>query len=498
MADIVVFYAREDYETVKRLVEILRRRWTVWWDQVLLHGQWDTAVEAELQTASCAIPVWSHHSLSADCMVRKEAAYAGKRAVPLLHVLLQDVELPLQFTDDQTNVLTDWDKQEDSREIEAFFERVAAVLRNPTALRERTRKVRPDSLAIDGRTVQLPCFVRSVSSHETLLTPRSALLALAVHPSSEPVLVSAFDMHPYIASKAAHVAIERQEMEERLTTIRERSVVFLDSGNYEAFRTGERAQEIKGKVDKSDWTAAKFHKVVKKSSFDVAFSFDDTDPPQAVREICRRICAQVTVDVAAPGARQVIPIVHTARGKDGKRRTDLLPDIVKEVAQRLDCPIVAVTERELGDGLFERARTVMKIRESLDALESYKVLHLLGAGNPISIAVLAAAGADLFDGLEWCRVVVDYESARLHHPQHFDFFANHAKFSEFQTVREFVADKSNNYYLRLLVHNIDFFQRWVQELRASLKAGEVGYMLQRYLGKEPFAQLRAELPEVLR
>jgi hypothetical protein len=36
-------------------------------------------------------------------------------------------------------------------------------------------------------------------------------------------------------------------------------------------------------------------------------------------------------------------------------------------------------------------------------------------GNPWSIAVLTAAGADSFDGLEWCRVTVDRRTAQLHH-----------------------------------------------------------------------------------
>jgi hypothetical protein len=73
---------------------------------------------------------------------------------------------------------------------------------------------------------------------------------------------------------------------------------------------------------------------------------------------------------------------------------------------------------------------VRRIRDELDKLPFYQPLHILGTGNPWSIAVLAAAGADSFDGLEWCRVAVDRDTGRLNHFQHFDFFAYQARLAD--------------------------------------------------------------------
>ena len=63
-----------------------------------------------------------------------------------------------------------------------------------------------------------------------------------------------------------------------------------------------------------------------------------------------------------------------------------------------------------------------KIREALNELYFYQPVHVLGTGNPASIALLAAAGADTFDGLEWSRYVADGETKNLHHFQHYDLF----------------------------------------------------------------------------
>jgi hypothetical protein len=65
-------------------------------------------------------------------------------------------------------------------------------------------------------------------------------------------------------------------------------------------------------------------------------------------------------------------------------------------SQRLNPIFVAVPKRELGDGLLERARNVVRIRRRLDRLGYHCGLHLLGTGNPISILEYSLCGADTF------------------------------------------------------------------------------------------------------
>jgi queuine/archaeosine tRNA-ribosyltransferase len=73
-----------------------------------------------------------------------------------------------------------------------------------------------------------------------------------------------------------------------------------------------------------------------------------------------------------------------------------------KVAEQL-CPVLlAVPERALGEGIATRIRSVRQIRKALNELDFYCPLHLLGTGNPVSIIAYTIAGADSFDGLEWC------------------------------------------------------------------------------------------------
>ena len=67
----------------------------------------------------------------------------------------------------------------------------------------------------------------------------------------------------------------------------------LDSGNYEAYRKGERALKkkpgatgLEANIDKQNdktvdcWTGEKFYEALKNVRFDAVFCFDDASPPE--------------------------------------------------------------------------------------------------------------------------------------------------------------------------------------------------------------------------
>ena len=130
--------------------------------------------------------------------------------------------------------------------------------------------------------------------------------------------------------------------------------------------------------------------------------------------------------------------------------------------------VLAVAERYLGDGIFERAKTIGEIRKKLSGLKRYQPIHVLGAGNPLSVAILAAVGADLFDGLEWCRTSVDHQTARLHHAHQYDFYSWQ---SEWVTVDWDYVDK-------MLAHNLEFYRDWNTDLSQAIADGRLWEWLQ--------------------
>ena len=103
----------------------------------------------------------------------------------------------------------------------------------------------------------------------------------------------------------------------------------------------------------------------------------------------------------------------------------------------------------------------------------------MGTGNPLSIIAFAAAGADSFDGLEWCRTAADYDNNYLFHFQQFDFFREH-NFSRVQSqkVRAILENTEPSYYnARVASYNYDYFTDHMKTVRDMIGAGQFGPLL---------------------
>jgi len=290
-------------------------------------------------------------------------------------------------------------------------------------------------LTIRARSLQLPVYIPSISSVKTALRPQDYLQLLSsLGRLNGQFLVSAFDL--------AEVD-QPQSAQQALASARQAGIITLmDSGNYESF----------WKDAKADWQQADFHKILAGFPCDLAFGFDEQQPPANAEDHVALVTERWQADQAAAGSCQIIPIVH-ASAKE-------LPALCAAVAAKTDVTMLAVPERKLGDGVLERARAVKAIRTILDELGRYVVLHLLGTGNPISIALYSAMGADSFDGLEWCQTVVDHESGLLYHLSQADFFAGQTAWGD---------DDKLSFQARTLPHNLEFFSDWMRRLRDAVR-----------------------------
>lgn len=313
---------------------------------------------------------------------------------------------------------------------------------------------RPTSLAIGGTSLTLPCFFPSVSSVKTNLMPVDyvELLAAANYPLW---LASALDM-------AACTPEEATRMRTAFASAQSQgAVILLDSGNYESF----------WKADVT-WTPLRFHEVIASWPHQVCFCFDNQRPPENPAATVEEIVAGVIND-QEHSTGTVLPIVHGAPSG--------LPDVCYAVAEQLFPLMLAVPERALGDGIVERIRNVRRIRTGLDRLDRYCPLHLLGTGNPISIAAYALAGADSFDGLEWCQTVVDHDAASLMHFQHFDFVRGQTTWG---TTDAFPFVQS------ALLHNLEFYRSFMNDLQCVIHSGgRVEAFLSRYISNVRIATI---------
>jgi hypothetical protein len=299
----------------------------------------------------------------------------------------------------------------------------------------------------------LPIYFPSVSSVKTNLAPIDYVRVLN-RVGEEQYLVSAYDV------VRCDVAVRAPLVAELHNASATGNTILMDSGNYESY----------WKQPHQPWTLQEFHEALGIVKPAIAFGFDDQEPPTAQRDYLRQLNVQHVADRTAASGTAMVPIVHG----DSTLLAQLCPALVRDQ----DLSAIAVPERSLGAGILERMKAVRSLRHALDETGRYIILHLLGTGNPISLALYANAGADSFDGLEWCRTVVDHETAQLHHFSQADFFNMQTKW----------RDVNISYIARTLAHNLEFYRDWMRRLVNAMATGNGEVFCRHNLPRRIFVQ----------
>lgn len=461
--DIYIAYASEDRDIVNKLYGILSKQWDTYWDD-LMAGEVQDNVEEEIAKAKCVVAVFSANSRKKPTVISelKNARELGKKILP---IRIDKSKPPYSFDTLSIIETNDWRGDIEHPGLKQLIRRLARIA-------EPKRKPSRHELIAHGR-LPSPTFFASVSSHETQLKPPgSAVKALRVFrfPS---ILVSAYDL---ILSR------EPQALIRELKKYRKNGgFVLIDSGNYEASRLSDKS-----------WCPDNLKEALSNSPHDWAFCFDNLNPSRNQKSCVADIIKTVERDQKFT-SNPVLPIVHVPKLKSGRYLVDLLPKIIREVSESLSPHLVAIPERDLGAGLISRAKTVRKIRDELNTLSFYQSLHILGTGNPWSLPILAAAGADTFDGLEWCRTVVDRNSNRLHHFHHFDFFAYQSEVADSIVTRDSLTDPGIDFAGKVAFHNLDYYSSFINDIQECMREGNMEAFITGLVGRETVKQLKKQV-----
>ncbi|MCS3770422.1 hypothetical protein HNP12_004563 [Aeromonas hydrophila] len=430
MSDVYIVYPKENFDTSEKLHMLLSSQWEVWWDDNIV-GDWRLAIEENLANTKCIVALISAFSRKAT--VTEELRIGQQHTPNIIALSLDGTAAPYPFGSVTSIDFRDWKGEADHPsflQLQRKIGRVAAP------------KAKPDRLqATAAGRLPIPNVFMSVSSHETQFDPADALTVLKIHNTSS-ILVSAYDL------VKSH---DRENMIKEIKAYRENGgFVLMDSGNYEATRLNDK-----------DWKPSHFKQVLKEALHDWAFMFDTkqgTDPQATIKQIIKAVERDSKYSI-----KPVLPIVHVKQNELGLAQ---LPEIVRGVSEQLNPPVIAIPERELGAGIAARAKTMMRIRTELSKLPYYQPIHLLGTGHPWSIAVLVAAGADTFDGLEWCRFAIDPEHGRLHHFQHFDFFKNKGERTSFLDMVD--EDQAIEYAGKVAFYNLEYYAEFGRIMREMI------------------------------
>lgn len=454
MKKIIVFYDFAELELARKVAgEIREEGFTPWLADDDSTADWHDELDEIVSSNLCAgaVVIWSNSSKS-NPVVRDEAKEIIKAKKSLLGLFLDGVsEAPRGLRDGPRHRL----EFGGNGTVHSELRQKLNVVFGEVGPKER-------ALVLNGKKLSAPGMVLSVSSFETQIKP-DAMLSLLSQVNPAAVLVSAYDLlRPKRPLKKSSITPEITNIA-AITRLRESgSMIFLDSGNYEAMRYKD-----------TNWKLGKKHllEAQKVIDVDLAFTHDsfpkETSPDKvSARRRIDAISAEYERDLSLVSCA-VAPILHAPRLSGGRYCYDLLPEICCGVVNAVAPPMIAVAERELGDGIMERVRTVAKIRKALNDQGSKTFLHVLGTGNPITMAFLSMAGADFFDGLEWCRTAIDGKSWRLYHFQQWDLFASQTGLITSSEVAGVIKNQSDAipWVTKVALHNMAFFMQASNDIR---------------------------------
>jgi len=308
-------------------------------------------------------------------------------------------------------------------------------------------------VVINGKSLLTPTYFPAVSSYGVRFPIHSLIYLLTAY-SYPRLLISAYDFYYLDDYEKEKLSGHVQEYSKK------GSFVFFDSGIYESF----------WKAD-PEWTYDLYKATVSQIESDFYCSFDVLPSPnRKTAHFRKKAFKKILESSKLSDISAFVPIMHGLT-------PDELISAVKSFARKYPdlCSFVAIPERDCGNSIVARANTITKIRKVLDQNSSHnRILHLLGCGNPLSLALYSYCGANTFDSLEWTQHVIDQSNLTIHDFSHLELI----------DCKCAVCGKSKADYIeRALLHNLLFYQNYVSEIQSLIRRNEIFEFLCRNIGK---------------
>ena len=299
-----------------------------------------------------------------------------------------------------------------------------------------------------------PTYFPALSSVEVSIEDIGTLINLIMSSSYPRILISSYDifkMKPSLLKKTEG---------EICNYIRSHGFVMLDSGIFESYWK-----------ENNSWKFKNYAKIVQKINSDFYFSFDALPlcyPSE--QEYIRSVLRYFNRSVSLNEKGCCIPIIH---GVNPQRLISLVQKFIN------DCPdygnVIAVPERDCGNTFVERANTILNIRRILDKKNRDNMIHILGCGNPISIATYSFCGADIFDSVDWNRILIEPDELRIYDFVQFEMLSCNCYFCS-----RIQVDPIN----RASLHNLLFYQNYVIKIQKMIRDNTLYDFLLYYIGKK--------------
>lgn len=200
---------------------------------------------------------------------------------------------------------------------------------------------------------------------------------------SDEVLVSAYDLHYKKVEPSFDFA----------------TVLFVDSGGYEASKDVELSEIYEGGHVPQEWSPELHVETlnqIETNTPTVIVSFDHPDHRCSISDQIAK-----AKDLPINGKNQGKSLLIKPETKKSIRVK--VASVVAEVPKMHDFSTIGLTEKEIGKSVFDRMRNIAEIRREVDKHHDAIPIHVFGALDTISTYLYFLAGADIFDGLSWLR-----------------------------------------------------------------------------------------------
>lgn len=273
----------------------------------------------------------------------------------------------------------------------------------------RSRQLHFGSVTLSG-----PVLIPSVSSKgfpidvDDNLSESSKILAFAAPDIQDALLISAYDLH--------HGHLQDTD---RLFSSNHRESIYgtpkllvVDSGGYELNRHDwESGETRRGPHSPKPYGFGDYETVVDKLPRDrslLVVSYDDPREP-------RRSYPEQRERAQAFFANR--PHLHTdflLKPQPDEESINLAA-VTADIENLRAFDVIGVTEKDLGDDLLTRLKTLAQLRVLLDEHGcADRPIHVFGSLDPLWTPLYFMAGGELFDGLSWMRYA--YHDGLALHP----------------------------------------------------------------------------------
>ena len=87
----------------------------------------------------------------------------------------------------------------------------------------------------------------------------------------------------------------------------------------------------------------------------------------------------------------------------GSYRQNQIKRLVPHAEELRFFDVIGITEKELGNTIVNRLKTIVELADTLDEAGVEAPIHVFGGLDPLYTPLYFAAGAEIFDGLTWLR-----------------------------------------------------------------------------------------------